>query len=99
MEKGDQNITVLLRIRPRNSREVKENASVIATASSEAKQVSVKYTHELTKTFTFDKVFGPNSTQEHVFNGIKNMVNEVFLGYNCTIFAYGQVTIFPSDNT
>lgn len=47
--------------------------------------------NDLVKTFTFDKVFGPDSSQESVFNGISHMINEVFLGYNCTIFAYGQV--------
>ena len=45
-----------------------------------------------TKTYTFDKVFGPGSTQEYVFEQVVvGMLSEVFMGYNCTIFAYGQV--------
>ena len=44
-----------------------------------------------TKTFTFDSVFGPNSTQKEVFDQtVCPIVEEVLKGFNCTIFAYGQ---------
>ena len=40
------------------------------------------------KTFTFDKVFGPTSTQIEVYkNVVEPIVDEVLLGYNCTVFA------------
>lgn len=39
----------------------------------------------------FDKVFGPKSRQQDVFNhAVVPLVGEVLDGYNCTIFAYGQ---------
>ena len=37
------------------------------------------------------QVFGPDSTQERLFNqAISPIVEEVLDGFNCTIFAYGQ---------
>lgn len=42
-------------------------------------------------TFKFDAVFGPDATQEQLFESIaRPLVREVVAGYNCTILAYGQ---------
>ncbi|WVO21392.1 uncharacterized protein IAS62_002700 [Cryptococcus decagattii] len=47
--------------------------------------------HPTTKTYPFDKVFGPEADQTMVFNEVaEGMLGEVLSGYNCTIFAYGQ---------
>lgn len=44
-----------------------------------------------TKTYPFDKVFGPEADQTMVFREVaEGMLDEVLQGYNCTIFAYGQ---------
>lgn len=41
-----------------------------------------------TKTFTFDKVFGPKSSQIDVYRGVVSpIIEEVLMGYNCTVFA------------
>ena len=41
-----------------------------------------------TKTFTFDKVFGPDSRQIEVYYGVvEPLIEEVLMGYNCTVFA------------
>ena len=38
----------------------------------------------------FDVVFGPDSTQEEVYNETtKHLVENVLNGYNATVFAYG----------
>jgi len=43
--------------------------------------------------FTFDRVFGPSSTQQDVFEyAAMPVVQDVLLGYNATIFAYGQTS-------
>jgi len=41
--------------------------------------------------FTFDHIFGPDSTQAEAFDAIaRHTVDDVLKGYNGTIFAYGQ---------
>ena len=44
------------------------------------------------KTFNMDYVFPPDSNQETVFqySGLP-LVDSVMAGFNCTLFAYGQV--------
>ena len=44
------------------------------------------------QSFTFDRVFGPGSTQEEFFetSGVKNLLDSVLDGYYCTAFAFGQ---------
>ncbi|KAJ3325897.1 hypothetical protein HDV06_002282 [Boothiomyces sp. JEL0866] len=93
MESKETNITVVVRVRPRNQREIRENSSVCVTAQNN--QIMVKAnpsaSDATTKTFSFDKAFGPGVGQETVFNEVvAGMLEEVLMGYNCTIFAYGQ---------
>ena len=42
------------------------------------------------KQYTFDSVFGPDSTQEEVFEDTEAMIESVLDGFNACIFAYGQ---------
>lgn len=43
--------------------------------------------------FTFDKIFGPETSQKEVFNfAASSVVESVMNGYNGTIFAYGQTS-------
>uniref|UniRef100_A0A669C335 Kinesin-like protein n=1 Tax=Oreochromis niloticus TaxID=8128 RepID=A0A669C335_ORENI len=43
------------------------------------------------KTYTFDMVFGPSAKQIEVYRSVVcPILDEVIMGYNCTVFAYGQ---------
>jgi len=44
-----------------------------------------------TRKYPFDAVFGPEASQELVYDEVvQPMLEEVLQGYNCTLFAYGQ---------
>jgi kinesin family protein 11 len=81
-------VTVVVRVRPRNQQEILENSS-IAVSTQGSKEIIIKNDNQ-SKTYTFDKVFGPQVNQNVIWDHVvKQMLAEVLLGYNCTIFAYG----------
>ncbi|XP_039683053.1 kinesin-like protein KIN-14P [Medicago truncatula] len=59
-----------------------ESDLVVANPSKQGK--------EALKTFKFNKIFGPSSTQVEVYNDIQAFIRSVLDGYNVCIFAYGQ---------
>lgn len=87
----------------RSSKEIAENSPIIvSTSGAVGDSISIE-TAPLstvvpsitsvtpTRTYNFDKVFGPEADQAMVFDQVvKNTLDEVMQGYNCTIFAYGQ---------
>ncbi|XP_038199858.1 kinesin-like protein KIF11 [Arvicola amphibius] len=93
-EKG-KNIQVVVRCRPFNLAERKANAHSVVECDNARKEVSVR-TAGLTdktsrKTYTFDMVFGASTKQIDVYRSVVcPILDEVIMGYNCTIFAYGQ---------
>lgn len=46
--------------------------------------------NKYTQTFTFEKVFTPNTTQQNVFNELESLLVSVQQGRNVCILAYGQ---------
>ena len=42
------------------------------------------------KDYNFDAIFGPESTQDEVFEDTKRLIQSAIDGYNVIIFAYGQ---------
>ncbi|KAL7542988.1 hypothetical protein ACHAWF_007291 [Thalassiosira exigua] len=42
------------------------------------------------RSFVYDSLFGPQSTQEEIFDSVKGITEAVCGGYNGTILAYGQ---------
>lgn len=76
---NETNIQVVVRIRPRNEKEKRENSPVwISTPTgTKGKELSVKMGSN-EKTYTFDKVFGPDVDQETIFSDVvTNMLEEV----------------------
>lgn len=93
--KGEEtNISVYVRCRSRNEREIKESSGVVVSTLGHLGKEVLLQTGPMSvsnKTYTFDRVFGAESDQEMVYEGIaKSVLNEMLQGYNCTIFAYGQ---------
>lgn len=78
--------------RPRDKKEIKEGSGVVVECQPQKKEVLVKqdtsYGNQTTKTFIFDRVFGPDSKQIDVYRSVVvPILDEVLMGYNCTIFA------------
>eukprot|EP00803_Ostreobium_quekettii_P010128 evm.model.scf_531.2 EVM.evm.TU.scf_531.2 scf_531:7233-12300(-) len=90
--KDGVNVQVLVRCRPRNDSEgfspqvvhcLESRHEVVLDQTVAGKQIS--------RTFTYDKVFGPAASQADLYEqAIAPIVAEVVEGFNCTIFAYGQ---------
>ncbi|XP_051274007.1 kinesin-like protein KIF11 [Dicentrarchus labrax] len=92
-EKG-RNIQVVVRCRPFNTMERKSSHGVI-DCDPNRKEVMVKTggmnDKASRKTYTFDMVFGPAAKQIDVYRSVVcPILDEVIMGYNCTVFAYGQ---------
>lgn len=93
-EKG-KNIQVVVRCRPFNQLERKANSHSVLEFDPVRKDVSVRtggINDKLgKKNYMFDMVFGPSAKQIEVYRSVVcPILDEVIMGYNCTIFAYGQ---------
>lgn len=77
-----------------NSEERKAGQAAVVSCLPESKSIQVSYGppgKKMSKSYTFDRVFGMYSTQEEVFTSVvRPIVDEALAGFNCTIFAYGQ---------
>eukprot|EP00526_Cylindrotheca_closterium_P024244 CAMPEP_0113655902 /NCGR_PEP_ID=MMETSP0017_2-20120614/29996_1 /TAXON_ID=2856 /ORGANISM="Cylindrotheca closterium" /LENGTH=144 /DNA_ID=CAMNT_0000569265 /DNA_START=26 /DNA_END=457 /DNA_ORIENTATION=+ /assembly_acc=CAM_ASM_000147 len=82
-----KNVRVVARIRPL-SRKEQDQKMVL-----KAKDASIVMDNGADRTFDYDAVFGPNSTQWDVYHqsGARDAVcGDILQGFNCTILAYGQ---------
>lgn len=87
-----ENVKVMIRCRPFNAKENSKNT--IINIDNDARQISIskpKSIYEPPRLFTFDHIFGMESTQTEIYEQSTFMlVENVLEGYNGTIFAYGQ---------
>ncbi|EEB09533.2 kinesin-like protein Cut7 [Schizosaccharomyces japonicus yFS275] len=88
-------INVIIRVRGRNEKEVKENCGIsVSTFGALGTEIAIQSDSSSVlsaKTYTFDRVFGPEADQILVFeDSVSPVLNQVLSGFNCTIFAYGQ---------
>ncbi|XP_042552188.1 kinesin-like protein KIF27 isoform X1 [Dipodomys spectabilis] len=80
-------VKVAVRIRPLLCKEVLHNHQVCVRVIPNTQQIIIGRD----RVFTFDFVFGKNSTQDEIYNTcIKPLVLSLIEGYNATVFAYGQ---------
>ena len=69
-----------------SEKEKKAGHKKIVTIDKKNNQISIK-----NRTFTFDAVYGPESTQEEIYEeNFRELVSSVLAGFNGTVFAYGQ---------
>ncbi|KGL76230.1 Kinesin-like KIF11, partial [Tinamus guttatus] len=81
--------------RPFNASERKASSYAVIDCDPARKEVSVRaggVTDKTSKkTYTFDMVFGAQAKQIDVYRSVVcPILDEVIMGYNCTVFAYGQ---------
>ncbi|OIT35508.1 PREDICTED: kinesin-like protein KIN-14C [Nicotiana attenuata] len=87
------NIRVFCRVRPLQSDDTISAAGKVISfpTSTEAQGRGIDLTQNGQKlSFTFDKVFMPEASQEDVFVEISQLVQSALDGYKVCIFAYGQ---------
>ncbi|CAK9301838.1 unnamed protein product [Gordionus sp. m RMFG-2023] len=85
-----ENVKVVVRCRPLTEREKIEKFNEVLELNEDNGSITIKSNNDI-KTFTFDKIFGPSSEQEVIYNMVASpLVESVIEGYNGTILAYGQ---------
>lgn len=100
------NVKVAARCRPSNSEERKGNQPTVITCDLENSSLTIKTIGpvDMVKTpgkkvlkdkeYTFNKVFGINSTQQEVYESTAwPIVMKALDGFNGTIFVYGQTGV------
>jgi hypothetical protein len=87
-------ITVVVRCRPLNKKELDESRKSIIDVDGESRQIGIKYpdsANEPPKYFTFDATYDEKSLQKVFYEeSCFNIVESTLEGFNATIFAYGQ---------
>lgn len=101
-EDSETNIQVVIRCRRRSDREIQDNSPIIVSSTgAKSKEVTIEASAPVSslgvvtlpplKTYPFDLVFGPEADQAMIYHDVVSpMLDEVLMGYNCTLFAYGQ---------
>ncbi|XP_021891120.1 kinesin-like protein KIN-14T isoform X2 [Carica papaya] len=82
------NIRVFCRIRPIRTGE--NSGSLKPVVASDSSNVLLKIANNKSKSYRFDKVFHPDSSQDEVFSEVEPVIKSVVDGYNACILAYGQ---------
>ncbi|OAX44667.1 kinesin-domain-containing protein [Rhizopogon vinicolor AM-OR11-026] len=99
---SETHIQVVIRCRRRSDREMQENSPIIVSSNgAKSQEVTIETSTPVsslgiitlppTRTYPFDLVFGPEADQAMIYHDVVGpMLDEVLMGYNCTLFAYGQ---------
>ncbi|XP_058498455.1 kinesin-like protein KIF3B [Solea solea] len=94
--KSSETVKVVVRCRPMNEKERHAKFGKVVSVDVKLGQIMVRNpreasANELPKVFTFDSVYDCNSKQIDLYDEtFRPLVDSVLLGFNGTIFAYGQ---------
>ncbi|GJQ70814.1 hypothetical protein Trydic_g741 [Trypoxylus dichotomus] len=88
---GEDNIHVVVRVRPLNSKENKIRDSGVIKFLGNG-QIMCDVGIGKPKIFSYNAVFEPAATQEDIlqYSGVKRLIEMAVEGFRCTIFCYGQ---------
>ncbi|WVZ89526.1 hypothetical protein U9M48_035913 [Paspalum notatum var. saurae] len=89
------NIRVFCRVRPLlrddGDSKIPEGASISFPTTVESHGRGIDLLNQGKKlSFSYDKVFGPDASQEEVFQHVSELVQSALDGYKVCVFAYGQ---------
>lgn len=87
------NVRVVCRTRPLNRAEIERGGYNILEYSSDFSSMQIQNPGDerMKHTFNFDRCFPPGTHQADVYNFVaKPILDDVFHGYNGTLFVYGQ---------
>lgn len=82
-------IRVYCRIRPFSKTEA-EDAAKNKMCVGINDQMSLTVKGRIDHTYNFDSVFGPDTSQDQVFDETKRLIQSAIDGFNVCVFAYGQ---------
>ena len=82
-------IRVFCRVRPMSEEEYVKGCSNIVTISDDF-SINIESKPGMVKTHMYDAIFGPNASQEDVFEDTRRLIQSAVDGFNVCIFAYGQ---------
>lgn len=84
------NIQVYARVRPMSEQEINSGSRCVVEALSENELGTFDSRINKWKSFNFDKVWGPEQSQNSIFQDVEPLALSVVDGFNACIFAYGQ---------
>ena len=98
MSKKVESVKVSVRCRPMSSTEKSDKRECIVRVDTRKSELVIRNpktdSTEPPKTFTYDFVYGTDSSQEQIYcDTAYPIVESVLEGYNGTIFAYGQQSL------
>ena len=88
-----ETVKVVTRTRPLNSNELSRNSKGCLDHAINLNQITITHPneHDNQKTFTFDIIFDSSHAQKEIYDKCAfSLIENVLVGYNGTIFAYGQ---------
>ena len=83
------NVRIFGRLRPMTAREAQDEGGCPLELDEETGEVAMTFNRARSQ-FKFDRLFGPDARQEHVFDEVKHYVQSALDGYNVSLLAYGQ---------
>jgi hypothetical protein len=84
------NIQVFCRIRPTSINEIHKGMKNVVEPLSESELGCFDSRTNQWKSFAFDRVWGPDQSQQSIFQDVEPIALSVVDGFNACIFAYGQ---------